>query len=149
MIKDQNTQTPTQYVYNAIREGKTLADILKELEDRPPVGKYIFDFIIERDISVEVAAGLTDLNKTSLYKIINGDKDKGTKNPERNTLLRISRALCMDYEQTQHLLKLGNVPTLSGSDKRDVIIMDAIEKDKDIFETNQILEENNYKGLSK
>lgn len=88
------------------------------------------------DKSVEVIAGLADLNKTTLYRILNGEM-----NPKRNVLLRLSRVLNMDLDETQDLLKCGNVATLSGTRPRDILIMDGILSGKDLTDISGILKE--------
>ena len=126
-------QSPTEHAFQAIKLGKSIED-LADSATRPSVGVYLNDYIIKRGLSIEVTANLAGLNKTSLYRII-----KGNTNASRNVLLRLSRALHMSYEETQTLLKYGNTATLSGSNARDIYIMNAIYHDKDIYEIDQIL----------
>lgn len=136
-----NKLSPTHSVINLLKQGKSLENILEEV-NLPSLGAYIFEFICKTNCSVEVIAGFADLNKTSLYRILNGEI-----NPHRNVLLRLSRVLNMNIDETQQLLKCGNVALLSGRRPRDVVIMDGIIHNNDIADINENLEKHKMPDL--
>lgn len=104
---------------------------------------YLNHLMGRRNISADVLAGLADLNRASLYKILNGS----TKNPSRNVLLRLGLAMQLGFQDTQLLLKLGGRATLSGERKRDILISDGIIHKRSIDEINARLQRHSFPSL--
>lgn len=132
---------PTELAVALLREGKPLAQVIHEAK-LPSLSAYLFSFICKTDTSIEIIANLTSLNKASLYRILNGES-----NPGRNVLIRLSRILNMSLDETQTLLKCGNVASLSGSKPRDVIIIEGIIKAKEIDDISNTLVEHGFGDL--
>lgn len=124
---------PTELAVALLREGKPLAQVIHEAK-LPSLSAYLFSFICKTDASIEIIANLASLNKASLYRILNGES-----NPGRNVLIRLSRILNMSLEETQTLLKCGNVASLSGSKPRDIIIINGILNRLEIDDINDLL----------
>lgn len=133
--------TPTEMAINLLKEGKSVDLIVKEAR-LPSLGAYLFTFICRKDISIQAAAELAGLNRVTLHRILNGEM-----NPRRNVLLRLSRVLELDLDETQKLLKCGNCASLSGSKPRDVYIMDGILHGRGIADIDEELTENGLSGL--
>lgn len=104
---------------------------------------YLNHLMGKRNISADVLAGLADLNRASLYKILNGS----TKNPSRNVLFRLGLAMQLGFQDTQLLLKLGGRATLSGERKRDILISDGIIHKRSIDEINVRLQRHHFASL--
>jgi transcriptional regulator with XRE-family HTH domain len=86
-----------------------------------------------------------NLSKSELIKKINKD-DKhiyhifsGAKKPSREKLLAIARAMELNLEETQYLLRYGGFAILYPRNERDSVIIAAIEKNLSIIDTNLIL----------
>lgn len=86
-----------------------------------------------------------NLSKSELIKKINKD-DKhiyhifsGSKKPSREKLLAIARAMELNLEETQYLLRYGGFAILYPRNERDSVIIAAIEKNLSIIDTNLIL----------
>ena len=86
-----------------------------------------------------------NFTKSELVKKINSD-DKhiyhifsGTKQPSRKKLLTIARAMELNLDETQYLLRYGGFAILYPRDKWDAVIIAAIEKNFSIIKTNLIL----------
>jgi len=62
-------------------------------------------------------------------------------------LLRLSRVLGMNLSETQKLLKIGDLASLSGSSPRDIVIIDGILRELDIIDINNRLEKNGFSDL--
>lgn len=101
---DPNEMTPTQYFVQKILNKQPI-----EPMDEVPLGPSLSDLLNtalgQRGISVAAAAELSGINRTSLYKIMDG-----TVQPQRNTLLRLALTLDMDFEQCQQLLNRERCP---------------------------------------
>lgn len=132
---------PTEFAVALLREGKPLAQVIHEAK-LPSLSAYLFSFICKTDESIEIIANLASLNKASLYRILNGES-----NPGRNVLIRLSRILNMSLDETQTLLKCGNVASLSGSKPRDIIIIEGIIRAKEIDDISNTLVEHGFGDL--
>lgn len=132
---------PTELAIALLREGKPLNQVILEAK-LPTLSAYLFDFICRTDTSIEIIANLASLNKASLYRILNGES-----NPGRNVLIRLSRILNMNLEETQTLLKCGNVALLSGTKTRDIVIMDGIIHSKEIDDISTTLVDLGFSDL--
>lgn len=133
--------SPTEQAILNLKNGVSVTELIHGVSG-PSLGDYLFSFLCRLDCSVETVAGLAGLNKSSLYRILNGEVS-----PQRNVLLRLARTLNMDLGQTQHLLKAGRLATLSGSDPRDLVIIDGILRGLDIVDINDNLARNRYPDL--
>ena len=137
-----NTPGPTELAIELIKKGHSTDEIIKESKF-PTLGAYLFEFICKRNISINIAADLSDLNKTSLYRILDGKL-----NPTRDALIRLSRVLEMTYDETQYLLKCGNAASLSGTRERDIKIMEGILHNQQLGDINEELIKSGFSDLS-
>lgn len=53
----------------------------------------------------------------------------------------------MNLSETQKLLKIGDLASLSGSSPRDIVIIDGILRELDIIDINNRLEKNGFSDL--
>ena len=131
----------TTYLIKQLKEGYSLEDALKEAT-LPTVGQYLMTFVYKQEASTEIIADLAGLNKTTLYRI-----SKNQIRPSANVLIRLSRILEMNIEETQMLLKCGKHATLSKGTARDIIIMEGIIKNKCVSEINEKLIAHDFPDL--
>ena len=138
---DPNEMTPTQYFVQKILNKQPI-----EPMDEVPLGPSLSDLLNtalgQRGISVAAAAELSGINRTSLYKILDG-----TVQPQRNTLLRLALTLDMDFKQCQHLLKAGSVAQLTSSRLRDRVIMIGLLNQEPLDEISRTLDEQGFVDL--
>ena len=132
---------PTEIAVSRLKGGASVTQLLHEANG-PALGDYLFQFLCKTPRSVETIAGLAGLNKSSLYRILNAEVS-----PQRNVLLRRSRVLGMNLSETQKLLKIGDLASLSGSSPRDIVIIDGILRELDIIDINNHLEKNGFSDL--
>ena len=132
---------PTEIAVSRLKGGASVTQLLHEANG-PALGDYLFQFLCKTPRSVETIAGLAGLNKSSLYRILNAEVS-----PQRNVLLRLSRVLGMNLSETQKLLKIGDLASLSGSSPRDIVIIDGILRELDIIDINNHLEKNGFSDL--
>ena len=132
---------PTEIAVSRLKGGASVTQLLHEANG-PALGDYLFQFLCTTPRSVETIAGLAGLNKSSLYRILNAEVS-----PQRNVLLRLSRVLGMNLSETQKLLKIGDLASLSGSSPRDIVIIDGILRELDIIDINNHLEKNGFSDL--
>lgn len=131
----------TQYFVQQILNGQLL-DQPDEVPLGPSLSSLLNTALGQRGISVAAAAELSGINRTSLYKIMDG-----TVQPQRNTLLRLALTLEMDFEQCQQLLKSGSVAQLSSSRLRDRIILVGLLNKDPLDEISRVLDEQGFVDL--
>ncbi|MDE7131332.1 MAG: helix-turn-helix domain-containing protein [Lachnospiraceae bacterium] len=82
------------------------------------------------------------LDRKYIYQIFSGEK-----NPSRDKLIALAFGLHLSDEETQTMLKVSGNRELYVRDERDAIILFALQKKKDIWETNELLSDHNFTAL--
>lgn len=82
------------------------------------------------------------LDRTYAYQIFSG-----VKTPSRDKLIAIAFGLRLSDDETQHMLKLSGNRELYARDERDVMILFALQRKKDIFAINDLLSSHNLTAL--
>ncbi|MBD5474846.1 MAG: helix-turn-helix transcriptional regulator [Lachnospiraceae bacterium] len=82
------------------------------------------------------------LDRKYIYQIFSGEK-----NPSRDKLIALAFGLHLSDEETQTMLKVSGNRELYVRDERDAIILFALQKKKDIWETNKLLFDHNFTAL--
>lgn len=75
------------------------------------------------------------LGKAYIYKIFSGEKK-----PSRDKLLAIAFGLGLSEQETQKMLKLSGNRELYPRDKRDAIILFALQRGQSILDANELLD---------
>lgn len=131
---------------------KTTAELLKTLEKDNNINHYFtsnsenfFNFslsaylnqlLLEKDINKTKAIEKSNLNNIYAYEIFSGKKK-----PSRNKLLQLVFGMELDLISTQRLLRTAGVSELYPRNKRDSIIIFAINNRLNLLECEEILEE--------
>lgn len=89
----------------------------------------------------DVVAG-SHLDKAYAYQIFSGDRK-----PSCDKLIAIAFGLCLSEEETQRMLKLSGNRELYVRDKRDALILFSIQRKKNIFDTNFLLDDYGFPPL--
>lgn len=84
----------------------------------------------------------SQLNRKYVYQIFSGEKT-----PSRNKLIALAFGLQLTSEETQTMLKLSGYRELYVRDTQDAIILYALQRGKNILETNELLYEHGCKVL--
>lgn len=66
---------------------------------------------------------------------------RGIKNPGRDVLLCIALALALNLKETAHLLRIARLPSLDARNRRDSILIFALDRKLTVPDTNDILYE--------
>lgn len=143
---DSNITSYTQKFVKKLLETQdspnALTEILTDIPLGPSISELLNAALGRRNISVSAAAELSGINRTSLYKILDGRVQ-----PQRNTLIRLALTLEMSYEQCQQLLKAGNVSQLSSSRLRDRVILIGLLNQEPLDEISCTLVEHGFVDL--
>ncbi len=74
------------------------------------------------------------LDRAYVYQIFSGEKT-----PSRDKLIALAFGLCLSDAETQTMLKLSGNRELYARDPRDAVILFALQREKTIEETNELL----------
>ncbi len=132
----------TQAMEEGLRADISPTELIKNL-DQESLRGFLTQLMGRRNISTDALAELAALNRSSLYKILNGT----TRQPQRNVLLRLALVLRLSFSETQELLYRGGRAALSGGRARDIIISDGVIKARSIAEVNERLEAHYFPDL--
>ena len=84
------------------------------------------------------------LSRVYVYQIFSGQKT-----PTRDSLLRICFSLAMDAEEISVLFQHTGYPVLYPRDRRDSVIIFAATRHKTLLELEEMLEQQQLRGLQK
>ncbi|MGN0597131.1 MAG: XRE family transcriptional regulator [Ruminiclostridium sp.] len=131
----------TNELLESIKTKKEILDYINQNKDeliRESLSQYLNRLLAEtgKKRSEIVAAG--DLPKGYTYELFSGEKT----NPSRDMLIKICFGFGLDLEQTQTFLKRTGAGVLYPRNKRDSVIIFAIENKLGIVRCNMLLEEN-------
>ena len=74
------------------------------------------------------------LDRTYVYKIFAGEK-----NPTRDKLIALAFGLHLSDLETQKMLKISGNRELYARDERDALILFSLQRNKTVFEVNELL----------
>lgn len=137
---------------------KTTDDLIKDLESARNIDDYISSNKIHfADISLSdylnkllkekklIKADVikrSELQQNYAYQIFSGDK-----NPTRDKVLCLAFGMGLNLAETQQLLKSCGLPFLYAKNKRDSIIIFAVNKQLNLIQTNELLYDREEKTL--
>ena len=137
-MPDNDNLSSTELATRLISKGYSLEEVelimRREGITFPTIASVLNEMLGKRNMSVEVLAGFAGMDPATIYRIINR-----TRNPSRNGLIRMALAMGLSLDETQVLIKSGNCAALSGTRKRDLIILDGIINNKNFEKAKEIL----------
>lgn len=99
---------------------------------------HLYALLEEKEIKNSELFNRSNLSESYGYQLINGKRQ-----PSRNKVLQIALGLNLNIHESNQLLKLAEKSALYVKDKRDAIIIYALNNDLSLFDTNDILYEEN------
>ena len=121
-----------------------LEKYIEEIESFNPTDfvPYINETLKKHGIKKNTLAKTSNIYRTYLYQILNGSRKPG-----RDHILSICIAAGFTIEETIRCLEIINEGILYPRNKRDSIIIFAINHKYDVSQTNELLYNNNEKTL--
>ena len=95
---------------------------------------YITGLCQERGLVPERVVKLSQIERTYGHQLFNG-----TRKPSRDKVLQLAFGFGLDVEETQRLLREAGKSELYPRLKRDAVVLHCIAKQKNLFETQDIL----------
>ena len=129
----------TDELKHEIKEAASIDAYLKRNEAhllRRSVAEHLMALLAEKGITrADVVRGSL-LDRAYVYQIFSGEKT-----PSRDKLIALAFGLGLTDEETQRMLKLSGNRELYAKDKRDALILFALQRGCSILETNEMLYE--------
>lgn len=100
----------------------------------PSLSDYLNHLLEEKGLKRSDVVRLAGLNSTFGYQIF-----AGTRKASRNKLLQLAFAMGLTLRETGRLLRRGDVGSLSCKDRRDAIIVFALDKGCSLQEVEELL----------
>lgn len=113
-----------------------------EFTDKP-LHEMLNEIITEKKLKKSEVIKGSGLNRVYAYQIL-----AGKKSPSRDKLIAFCFGLQLDVDETNSLLKSVGMPMLYTRNKRDSIIIYAINSRKNVFLANDVLFENGFEILT-
>lgn len=107
-----------------------------QTEFTKPLHEYLNQLLQEKNLSKAEIVKQLNFDKKHAYHIF-----AGSKKPSRNKLLAITRAMNLNLEETQYLLRYAGFGILYPRDPFDAVIISAIEHKLTLAETDRYLEQ--------
>ena len=105
-------------------------------EFKMPLHEYLNKLLQEKNLSKRELVEKINSEDKHIYHIFSG-----LRKPSRKKLLTIARAMELNLDETNYLLRYGGFAILYVRDVWDSVIMHAIEKNLTVIEINFILDE--------
>ncbi|MBQ7705432.1 MAG: DNA-binding protein [Selenomonadaceae bacterium] len=107
-----------------------------ENEFKMPLHEYLNKLLQKKNLKKSDIVQKINANDKHIYHIFSG-----AKKPSREKLLTIARAMGLNLDETQYLLRYGGFAILYPRDTWDAVIISAIENNLSIIDTDIILEQ--------
>ena len=120
-----------------MRKARDIDEYLAENQEHmldQSLKEHLTALLIEKNISIAKVAKGAELDRVYIYQIFDGKK-----RPSRDKLIAIAFGFGLDEEETQKLLKVSRNKELYVRDRRDAVILFAIQRKKTLMETNYLL----------
>lgn len=128
----------TEELNHEIKAATDIEDYLNKNKDNLlslSLSEYLNILLSQKGIKKADVVRGSLLGRAYVYKIFAGEKI-----PSRDKLLAIAYGLGLSDDETQKMLKLSGNRELYARDKRDALILFALQRNKSIFYINELLD---------
>lgn len=98
--------------------------------------EFINEKIQERQVKLSDVIQKSQIQRNYAYQILDGKR-----NPGRNKVIALCIALTLNLEETQRALAIAGEGQLYSKNRRDAILIFAIQKKMTVLDVNEILSE--------
>lgn len=127
----------TNQLLKTIQQTKSAAlDVLMESLDNLTFSEYLNQILEVKHVTKAQLLAKTSIQRNYGYQIFDGSKM-----PNKDKVIQICLALHLDLHLTNNLLSLSNNGMLYPKVKRDALLIYGIEKNKSVYEINELLME--------
>ncbi|MBO7453366.1 MAG: helix-turn-helix transcriptional regulator [Clostridiales bacterium] len=98
------------------------------------LSEHLKQLMKEKNINASELIKRSRIERTYCYQILNGRKKQG-----RDKIIAIALALSLSVDETQRVLRIAKEGDLYAKDKRDCILIFALNHKYNLLDTNQLL----------
>ncbi len=131
-------ETTTEDLLGRLRSGESLTEFLKDNSNAflsISLEEYIKAVIHDKKKTHAALIRDSGINRRYFYDILSGQR-----HPERSYVLRLMLALKLSFQDAQWLLKATGYPQLYVRNRRDTVVVYALERGLGVRECNAMLE---------
>lgn len=131
----------TDQLLQEIKRSNEIKSFLKENDEyinNYSLTEYIDKLIKDKNLSKKEVIKSSQLDYTYGYQIVNG-----TRKPSKNKLIQLCFGLKASSDEANRILVLGSAGGLYSKNRRDCIIIFALDKGMTLLQTNEMLFELN------
>lgn len=126
----------TEELFNGLKDDPDVENFLanNQQEFSKPFHEYLNNLLEEKKLSKKYLCKELNCNPAHIYHIFSG-----TKKPSRQRIVAISRAMNLNLEETQYLLRYGGYGILYPRNPWDAVVISSIEHKLPVAEMNELL----------
>ncbi len=128
-----------------MRKARDIDEYLDENQEymlNQSLREHLNALLVQKGLLVADVARESQLDRKYVYQIFDGKK-----HPSRDKLIAIAFGLGLDEEETQRMLKVSGNKELYVRNKRDAVILFALQRKKTLMETNDLLDDHGMTAL--
>lgn len=127
----------TAELMNEIKSAKNILDYMERNQEEMHLNTLadcLNEWLPKKDCQVADVVRKSNLNKSYVYQIF-----RGKKFPSRDKVIALAFGLKLNADETQKLLKQAGYRELYPRDRRDALLLFAINQKMNIIDANEIL----------
>ncbi len=128
-----------------MRKARDIDEYLDENQEymlNQSLREHLNALLVQKGLLVADVARGSQLDRKYVYQIFDGKK-----RPSRDKLIAIAFGLGLDEEETQRMLKVSGNKELYVRNRRDAVILFALQRKKTLMETNDLLDDHGMTAL--
>ncbi len=129
-----------------MRKARDIDEYLDENQEymlNQSLREHLNALLVQKGLLVADVARESQLDRKYVYQIFDGKK-----RPSRDKLIAIAFGLGLDEDETQRMLKVSGNKELYVRNKRDAVILFALQRKKTLMETNDLLDDHGMTALA-
>lgn len=126
----------TEKLFSDLKKDPDVEQFLanNQKEFTSPFHEYLTKLLKEKNLNIKFLCTELNCQPAHIYHIFSG-----AKKPSRERLLAISRAMKLNLEETQYLLRYGSYGILYPRNPWDAVVISSIEHQLSVAEMNELL----------
>ncbi len=128
-----------------MRKARDIDEYLDENQEymlNQSLREHLNALLVQKGLLVADVARGSQLDRKYVYQIFDGKK-----HPSRDKLIAIAFGLGLNEEETQRMLKVSGNKELYVRNRRDAVILFALQRKKTLMETNYLLDDHGMTAL--
>lgn len=136
-LKAVNDGVTTDELVHEIKAATDIEDYLSRNKENMlshSLSAHLNILLSQKGIRIADVVRSSLLDRAYVYQIFSGEKT-----PSRDKLIALAFGLHLSDDETQNMLKLSGNRELYARDERDALLLFSLQREKTIWETNELL----------